>query len=228
MWSEIVLIVAAYLLGSVPHLTLLARLRHVRLSGDFHKNLWKRAGRTATVIGILGEFVKGALPVLAGRWLGFGPLTLTTAGVAAVGGQMWPVFRKFDGEKGNSIAVAMIAALAPPAALVAFIFPAIALVVRTFPRLTAGKAEGRREVIGGPYSRSLPVGMALLFLAMPFTSWFFGEPAPVVWGTAVLFVLIILRRLTAGLRADLKTGRDVWGIVLRRVLYDRAAGLWRL
>ena len=37
MWSDIALVIAAYLLGAAPHLTLLARLRRVRLTGDFHE-----------------------------------------------------------------------------------------------------------------------------------------------------------------------------------------------
>lgn len=227
MWSDAILILASYLLGAVPHLALLARLRRIRLRGDFHENLWNRAGKTLAIIGILGEFAKGVIPVLVGRWLDFGPVTVAIAGLAAVCGQMWPVFARFDGEKGNSIAIAMVMALATRPAAVALIFPVIAIIIRAADRLTArAKAEGK-PVIGGPYSRSLPVGMALFFLSLPFLGWYFSEPPEIIWVTAFLFVLIIIRRLTAGLSDDLKTGLDIKNILFNRLLYDRARTAWR-
>jgi glycerol-3-phosphate acyltransferase PlsY len=227
MWSDVVLVLASYLLGAVPHLALLARLRRVRLSGDFHENLWNRAGKIMAVTGVVGEFAKGVIPVLVGRWLGFGPVTVAIAGLAAVCGQMWPVFNRFDGEKGNSIAIAMVTALALRPALIALIFPVIAIIIRTAPRLIVKPGAGERPVIGGPYSRSLPVGMALFFLSQPFLGWSFGEPPEIIWITAVLFILIVIRRLTAGLRDDLKTGTDIQSILVKRFLYDRATAAWR-
>jgi glycerol-3-phosphate acyltransferase PlsY len=227
MWSDTVFILAAYLLGSVPHLAYLARLRRVRLVGDFHENLWTRAGKALAVLGVAGELVKGAVPVLAGRWLGFTPVTVAAGGLAAVGGQMWPVFARFDGEKGNSISIAMVIALAPRTAAVALILIIIALIIRMAPRFTArSRAEGK-AIIGGPYSRSLPVGMVLFFLALPWLGWAFGEPPEIIWATALLLLLIIIRRLTAGLLDDLKTGTDIKTILWNRLLYDRAAVAWR-
>lgn len=228
MWANLALILGAYVLGSAPHLPLLARLRHVDLNGDFHQNLWYRGGKVIGVVGVLGEFAKGVIPVLVGRWLGFEPVIFVVAGLAAVCGQMWPVFSRFDGEKGNSIAIAMVFALVPLAALVAIIPVIIALIIRTAPRLRrrAG-TPGDKSVVGGAYSRSLPVGMFICFLILPLVSWYFGKPAAIIWGTAALFVLIMIRRLTAGLRSDLKSENDTGGILLRRLFYDRATVDWR-
>ena len=39
MWADATLILSAYLLGSVPHLSLLAKLRRIELNGDFHESL---------------------------------------------------------------------------------------------------------------------------------------------------------------------------------------------
>lgn len=227
MWTDVVIILASYLLGSVPHLAFLAKLRRVRLKGDFHENLWNRAGKALAIIGIIGEFAKGVIPVLVARWLDFGPATVAIAGLAAVCGQMWPVFARFDGEKGNSIAIAMVTALAYQPALVAFVFPIFALIIRTAPRLMGKSVAGEKQVIGGSYSRSLPVGMALFFLSFPFLCWWFNEPLGIIWVTSILFILILVRRLTAGLRDDLKTGSDINTIVFKRLLYDRATAPWR-
>jgi glycerol-3-phosphate acyltransferase PlsY len=220
MWSEIAFVTAAYLLGAAPQLALLARLRRVRLQGDYHEGLWNTAGKLVGVAGVLGEFVKGALPVLAGRWLDFSTTTVVFGGVAAVCGQMWPVFHRFDGEKGNSIGIAMVTALNYKAGLTALVFPVAAIIIRTAPRLKA-KSGGERKIVGGEYSRALPVGMALFFLAQPLLNLAFGAPPAMVWGTAAVFLLIIARRLTAGLTGDLKASREVKNILVKRLLYDR-------
>lgn len=227
MWTDAVLVLVAYLLGSVPHLALLAGLRHVKLSGDFHENLWKRGGKTLTVLGVVGEFAKGAIPVLVGRWLGFNTATVACAGVAAVCGQMWPVFARFDGEKGNSIGIAMVTALAFRPALAGIGIIIISLIIRTAPRLKAKTAAGDIPIVGGTYSRILPAGMAICFFSLPLFSQLFGEPVETIWATAILFILIIIRRLTAGLFSDLKTGEKVGKILANRFLYDRATAVWR-
>jgi glycerol-3-phosphate acyltransferase PlsY len=228
MWANVLLVLGAYIFGSIPHLSLLAKLRRVELDGDFHENLWYRAGRIIGVAGVLGEFIKGILPVLAGILLGFPLATVAVAGLAAVCGQMWPVFSKFDGEKGNSIAIAVVLTLVPVPGLISLIPVVISLIIRTAPRLLARSAKsGDRSIVGGPYSRALPVGMFLCFLILPFVSWFFGEPLEVVWSCAILYILIMIRRLTAGLRDDLKASRDIGGVLLRRLLFDRATAKWR-
>jgi glycerol-3-phosphate acyltransferase PlsY len=227
MYFDILFILGSYILGAAPHLVFLARLRRVRMQGDYHENLWNSGGKVLGVMGVLGEFIKGVIPVLLGRWLGLGVLSVTLAGMAVVCGQMWPVFQKFNGEKGNSIGVAMAAVLAPLPALIAVLFPAISLVIRTVPRLKKKSGTGQRVIIGGSYSRSLPVGMLLFFLSLPVSGCFLNQPPEIIWGTAVLFVLIIVRRLTAGLQTDLKTDAKLKSIIIKRLLYDRASTPWR-
>jgi glycerol-3-phosphate acyltransferase PlsY len=228
MAADIALIVGAYLLGSVPHLRLLARLRRVNLDGDFHQSLWNRGGRLIAVIGILGEFAKGVIPVLVGKGLDFDILVVALAGLAAVCGQMWPVFSRFDGEKGNSVAVPMTIALTPRPALIALVPVIIALLIRTVPRLIKSSKATKEPVFGGSYSRSLPLGMATTFFILPLVSWWLGEPLEIVLGYAALFVLMmVVRRITAGLRSDLRESRDVRGIIIKRFLYDRPTKEWR-
>jgi glycerol-3-phosphate acyltransferase PlsY len=228
MWTDALLIPGAYLLGSMPHLILLAKMRHIKLEGDFHQELFRRAGRTIGVIGVVGEFIKGALPVLVGKALGLHIAIVAGAGLAAVCGQMWPVFSRFDGEKGNSIGLGMVMAFTPVSCLIALITVIIALLIRTAPRLIhKGRLRGGKPLFGGQYSRSLPLGMAVYFLILPFVAWSRGEPRETVWCLGALFVLIMVRRLTAGLRDDLKTSNDVKAILMRRLLYDRATMEWR-
>jgi glycerol-3-phosphate acyltransferase PlsY len=223
MLTDIPFILGSYLLGSLPHLSLLARLRHVRLDGDYHQSLWSRAGKVFGVIGVVDEFIKGILPILIGRAIGLDLVVIAVAGLAAVVSQMWPVFLKFDGEKGNSIAMAMVITLIPIPALVSILPVIIALIDRTVPRLTfRQETSGDKPIIGGPYSRSLPLGMVIYFLILPLVAWAFGEPAAISWCCLTLLLLILARRLTAGLSRDMETAEDIKLILFRRLLYDRA------
>jgi glycerol-3-phosphate acyltransferase PlsY len=228
MWADALYILGAYLLGAAPHLRFLARLKRIEPGGDYHQDLWQRAGKVYGVLGVVGEFAKGILTIVAGRALGFSPLITGIAGLAAVCGQMWPVFSGFDGEKGNSIGLAVMFTLTPVSGLIAIIPVIIALVFRTLPRLIQKSKPGdRRPLVGGPYSRSLPLGMTACFLLLPFIAWGRGEPAGIIWSYAALFLVIMVRRLTAGLSANLKADKDTKGIIIRRLLYDRATAGWR-
>jgi len=112
MWADAALILGAYLLGSLPHLSALAKLRGIELDGDYHLSLWEKAGPILWFTGTLGELAKGAIPTLIAKGLGFSLPIVALAGLAAVSGQMWPIFSRFDGEKGNSVGLAMAVALA--------------------------------------------------------------------------------------------------------------------
>jgi acyl phosphate:glycerol-3-phosphate acyltransferase len=226
MWiGAVFIVIAAYLLGSLPQLKWLAGFRGLSLFGDYHELLWNGGGKALAIFGIITEFLKGVIPVLAARGLGYGDLTAVSAGVAAVCGQMWPVFAKFDGEKGNSIGFAMLVTLNFIPAATALILPVLAIIIRTVPRLLV-KSQNK-TLIGGPYSRAMPLGMLLYFLAQPLLNRAMGYGPVLIWGTAVLFVLIMVRRATAGLTGDLKSGQNIKQILLNRLLYDRAATPWR-
>jgi len=223
MWSDYALIMGAYLLGAVPHLWALGRLCGVDLHGDLHISLWRRGGRLIGGIGILVDILKGMVPVLVGKSLGFDILVVTLAGLAAVCGQIWPIFSRFNGEKGNSTGLAMALALAPYPLLIALVPIAVGIAIRTVPRLfDARQSLNERLKLGGPPSRSLPLGMAVGFLVLPIASLLLKKPLVITSGYSVLFILVMIRRLTAGLRADLTASTGVGSILLNRLLYDRS------
>ena len=223
MWGDIALILGAYLLGSLPYLSALGKARGIALEGDLHISLWQRGGQLIGLIGILGEFIKGAIPILVGKSLGFNLFIIALAGLAVVSGQMWPIFSRFDGERGNSTGLAMAAALAPKPLLIALVPIAIGAAIKTVPRLLdAGESLNERLKLGGPPSRSLPLGMAMGFFLLPIASWWLEEPLVITSGYFALFILIMVRRLTAGLRGDLEVNTNVKGILVNRLLYDRS------
>jgi acyl phosphate:glycerol-3-phosphate acyltransferase len=216
------LVIGAYLLGSVPQLSVLARLRHTTLSGDYHTSLWYRAGKLTAVMGIIGEFIRGAIPVLLGRGLGINLTAVAVAGVAVVCGQMWPIFHKFDGEKGNTTGVGMAAALDYRPFIAAVVCFAIGAGIRVFGRIIRRQESHKGvSIIGGSFSLSLPLGMLAGFLVLPVASWIMGEPVEISWAFSALFVLIVVRRLTAGLKRDLKAGAGIKRILFGRIFLDR-------
>jgi glycerol-3-phosphate acyltransferase PlsY len=223
-----VLVIGAYLLGSAPQLSALARLRHTHLSGDYHMSLWYRGGKFVAVIGILGEFIKGAIPVFVGRFLEINLTAVAVAGVAVVCGQMWPVFHKFDGEKGNTTGVGMAVALDYRPFIAAAVCFAAGAGIRVFGRIVRKRRSGNHiPVLGGPFSMSMPLGMLAGFLVLPLASWLMGEPLEISWAFSVLFVLIVIRRLTAGITRDRKTGAGIKQIFIGRLFLDRSVTQFR-
>jgi len=227
MWADTALILGAYLLGSFPHLSALGRLRGIDLEGDLHISLWRRGGRIIGLMGILGEFVKGITPVLVGKSLGFDLFIIVLAGLAVVSGQMWPIFARFNGEKGNSIGLAMAGALTPKPLLIALVPITIGAAIRAVPCLLDTRQSLRErlkfnEPSGRSRPRSMPLAMAIGFLLLPVASWWLGEPLIITSGYISLFILIMARRLTAGLRGDLEVSTNVKGILINRFLYDRS------
>lgn len=223
MWADIALIIGAYLLGAAPHLAALGKLRGVKLDGDLHINLWRRGGRLIGLLGILLEFAKGVTPVLVGKHLGFSLLVVALAGLAVVIGQMWPVFSRFDGEKGNSIGIGMAGALAPLPLAVAVIFFATGALTKALPRLWKSRSLNEWTRFESPPSLSLPLAMAIGFLVLPVASWLLAEPPVITAGFSALFILIMVRRLTAGLKADLTPVKtSLRSILLNRLLFDRS------
>ncbi|MGB2856590.1 MAG: glycerol-3-phosphate acyltransferase [Dehalococcoidia bacterium] len=224
MWDELVLILGSYLLGSLPFMYIMGRLKGVDLRehDDMHIALWRNVGRMQGLLGVFLDFAKGAIVVVAARSAGFEPGWVAFAGVAAVAGQMWPVFMKFDGEKGNSIGLAMSATLATKAALIAMVVMATGLLIRTIPRLRQpNQSASERLKFGGPPSNSLPVGMAVGFAVLPLAAWVMGQPGEVIVAFLGLFALIMVRRATAGISEDLRQPSGKRRMLLNRLLYDR-------
>ena len=115
---DIVLIIAAYLLGSVPSGYVLGRSVgvDVRKAGSGNvgaTNVARVAGKTHGILTLVADAAKGAIPVLVAQQLGMTlPVTLLV-GVAAFLGHLFPVFLLFKGGKGVATALGVFLVLAP-------------------------------------------------------------------------------------------------------------------
>jgi len=225
MWDELALILGSYILGSLPFMYLLGRIHGIDLReyGDMHLALWRNVNRIEGLAGIFFDFAKGMIAVLVARTLGFEPGWVAFAGVAAVTGQMWPIFLNFDGEKGNSVGLAMASVLATKAFLIAAVPVVIGFAIRTVPRFRQpNQSLNEKFKFGGPPSLGLPLGMAVGFAVLPLVARWMGQPWEVQIAFVGLFVLIMVRRLTAGVSEDLRQPSGKKSMLLNRLLFDRS------
>jgi len=103
---EFIFIAAAYLIGSVSSAILVCKamgLPDPRSTGSRNPgatNVLRIGGKKAAAITLLGDMLKGLLPVLAVQLFDVSDLVLVLTGMAAFGGHLWPVFFGFQGGKG--------------------------------------------------------------------------------------------------------------------------------
>ena len=111
MIYESILIIAAYLLGSISSAIVVCRLMGLpdpRTQGSQNPgatNVLRIGGKKAAAITLIGDWLKGLLPVAAGHLLGLEPLILGLAGLAAFAGHLYPLFFGFKGGKGVATAL---------------------------------------------------------------------------------------------------------------------------
>ena len=177
--GQILLVIIAYLLGSIPFGLLVARAftgKDPRRHGSGNigaTNVRRLAGNTAGALTLAGDIAKGALPValavhLAGT-AGWGP-SLTA--LAAFLGHLFPFyFRGRTGGKGVATAAGGLAALAWPVVLTAFVgFVAVVYA-----------------------SRRVSVGSLAAAAILPLAAVLFGTPVPVRVVCVLIAVLIFIR-----------------------------------
>jgi len=224
------LIIASYFLGAMPFMILIGRMRGVDLSRepDLHHALWHNVGRPWGILGFALDVLKGVAPVLAGFLLGF-PLPVNAlAGLAALCGQMWPVFRKFDGERGNTVSVGINLTLSlaygvPIIFIIALTIAIAGFFIRTALRWKAsGSNLDERLRLGGSPSLVFPLGVIIGFASCPVSSALLGRPIEMTLAFTGVVALILARRLTAGLLNDLQGSRRPWNVIVNRLLFDRS------
>jgi len=119
------LAILAYLLGSLSFAILLSRLAgrpDPRASGSGNPgatNMLRVSGKRLAILTLLGDLLKGLLPVLVAQLLGLDLQQQAWVGLAAVVGHLYPLYFRFHGGKGVATAAGMLLGLYPPAALLA-------------------------------------------------------------------------------------------------------------
>ncbi len=123
------LLIAAYLLGSIPFAVVVTRLfgmadpRTYGSGNPGATNVLRSGNKLAAILTLLGDALKGWLAVFLAASLapalGLSGTEVAAAGLAAFLGHLYPVFLGFKGGKGVATAAGMLLGLYPPAAVLA-------------------------------------------------------------------------------------------------------------
>ena len=157
-------IVVAYLLGSIPTAYIAGRLikgQDIRRLGDGNmgaQNAFRQLSPRAGITVGITDATKGALAVLIAQAANVPQAAILLAGTVAVIGHNWPVFLGFRGGRGESTTIGVLAAIITQPTLIA---GSLAIAV-----LVASKSVIKASVV--------------MFAPLPFLCWWLGVPGMLV------------------------------------------------
>ncbi len=205
----ILLILTAYLLGSVPVAYLVVKWSRgidIRQYGSGNvgaSNVVAVASKQLAILVIVFDLGKGAMMIWAAQLLGLDITQQVTVGIAAIIGHNWPVFLRFNGGRGILTTLGVVFILVPWLGLIAL-----------------GIAYGM-----APF-RQLALGTIIAVASLPIFSWFlpqlFGieKPLPIALGFVTIFLVAVIRRLTAP-RTIFTASVTPRQLFVNRLLFDR-------
>jgi|SRR6516225_4422921 glycerol-3-phosphate acyltransferase PlsY len=184
-----IVILAAYCLGSIPFAFVLARrwgadLRGIGSGNLGAANVVRASGIRAGVIVALLDVAKGAASVLLAERFGANATAPALAGIAAVVGHVYPIWLRFRGGKGVATACGVFSVLTPVA-----VPPALAVFVATV-----------------WLTKYVSAGSLLASIVLPSVAYAAGSPGTAVVAAFVCSGLIVFRHRSN--LARLRTGTE--------------------
>ena len=185
--SAVVVILVAYVAGSIPTGVLLGRAAgiDVRREGSGNigaTNVARTAGRTLGILTLIGDALKGLLPVLLARALGLDEAAVAAVAVATLCGHVFSMFLRLRGGKGVATGVGALLGLAPASLPIPLVIFAATIAV----------------------TRIVSLASILAVLLAPLAVFFFRYPPPATAAAIAMALLILYRhrenmsRLLAG------------------------------
>lgn len=203
MLDAILIVLASYLIGSVPVAYLTGRILRgidIRQYGSRNtgaSNIWQTVSKVAVVPVGLTEIGQGLLGIVIAKLAGQSLAIQVLAGLAALGGHNWSPFLGFTGGRGIAHAIGFMLVLSWPA-LGAFIGLSLF----------------------GVAIRAVPQFVGLAIVAAPFAALATGQSPEIVAGAGGMAALIIAKRLLTN-QPSPPAGIDVRAVLFNRLLYDR-------
>jgi acyl-phosphate glycerol 3-phosphate acyltransferase len=209
----LIAIVVSYLLASISFPYWIARAKGIDLRGTGSRKLGgSNLAHALTpwhgIAGGLLDAAKGFGAVVVAQALGLPLQTQLWCGLAAIAGQMWPVFHQFDGGRAN----ATVWGFQLASDFIAFFIAMI----------PAAVAAGLSASVRPHPTRLVPLANLLSFAVFPVVIWEQEGVTPTVVAGVSALALVLARRLTAGIREDLATGARPARVLANRVLFDRS------
>ena len=215
----VLLILAAYLIGSIPAAYLVAKwfrgidLRKYGSGNVGSSNLMRATSKRLGIPVVIFDLGKGMVMVWVARLVGLDDTSQQViVGLATIIGHNWSVFLRFSAGRGALTTVGVALILVPRLTVV--------LLVITF----GGLALGYMAVTTLCTIALLPA--ASWFSSAPVINWLFSQPLgiseqlPVTLGFLAIFLTTIIRRLTAP-RTSLSASVTTRQLLVNRLLFDR-------
>jgi len=205
----ILLILGAYLLGSVPVAYLAAKwssgidIREHGTGKVGAANVLGAASKWLAITVAIFDIGKGALTVWVAQLLGLGAAEQVTAGIVTVIGHNWPVFLRFKGGRGVFTTLGVITMLSPWLGLIGLVIGYILAPLR-----------------------QVALGVLLALVSFPIFSWFLSQPLGIEERLTITlgFVALFLTGLSARLAAPkttLSKSVPLGELLINRLLFDR-------
>ena len=170
------LVLGGYVLGSVPTGILVGRvwgvdIRQVGSGNIGMANVLRSVGKKAAAVTMLGDMLKGLVPVVAAHLLTGNEWVVAAVALAAVVGHCWPVFLRFKGGKGVATGAGTSIGLVPAVGLALFAFWWAVVLV----------------------SKYTSLGAIAVMVVSPVVFLLSGQPAPYVLYTVIGGALVLWR-----------------------------------
>ncbi|MFC1940971.1 glycerol-3-phosphate acyltransferase [Chloroflexota bacterium] len=205
----VLLVIGAYLLGSVPAAYLIAKWRRgidIREYGSGNvgaSNVLAVVSKRWSIPVTIFDIGKGALTVWGAQRLGLGAAEQVIVGIFTIIGHNWSIFLHFKGGRGLFTSLGVITMLSPKLGLIALVI-AYSLVP----------------------IRQVALGASVALVSLPFFSWFLSQPLgikerlPLTLGFAILALIVLVRRLIAP-KTALSESVPKIELFFNRLFFDR-------
>ena len=139
----VIMIIIAYLLGSVSVGILVCKFMKLpdpREQGSGNvgaTNVMRVGGKNAAILTLIGDALKGLIPVLLARMVGVEGFMLAIVALAAVVGHMFSLFYGFKGGKGAATGFGGLLGLSFPASIIAVVVWLIVVAITRYVSLAS-------------------------------------------------------------------------------------------
>jgi len=207
-----IVLVIAYLLGSIPSAYIIARLRKgidIRQVGSHNMgamNTFYKVGFWWGMLVLGMDIGKGALGVAIAFWMDSSPYVFgqpeylaMAAGAAVLLGHNFPLFLKFKGGKGGASCIGIMIVLMPWGVIAYPALFGLLLLITRFPTMSYG----------------------LSFVVFPFLAAFIYHSTPFIIFSVLVFLFLIGRYIPRIVEMLRKSGGNVKRVAMRKNIKDR-------
>lgn len=210
LFQTILLVIAGYLVGSVPVAYLVTRWRRgvdIRKHGSGNvgaANTLVVAGKRWSLFVSIFDIGKGVLMVWFASLAGIGIAGQAAVGIATIIGHDWPVFLRFQGGRGVFTSLGVITILSPWLGLIALVYP---------------------YLFFAPF-KQVALGVFTAMVIIPFVTTLaheplgIEEPLTITLAMTALALIMFIRRLSVS-RSSISNNVPLWKLLSYRLLFDR-------